>query len=341
MNKLQLIRYKVLDQCLRNPVGCFGIDDLVNACSKALTYERFTDVKISTRTIQGDLKDLRELYGAVLDDKLKDGHKRIYRYEDTSFSIIPQLIPNLSHEQEILKQVLDMLKDYESLPQYQWLQTLIKQRMLGDTMDGNSVIGFQNNPDLIGMEHFETLLSAILTKQPMEMVYKPYFGNQRERIVYPYYLKQYNNRWFLICKTSGFESLSNYAIDRIVSLQVANASFEPCDIDFDTYFDNVIGVSCQKDGSIEDILLRVSKQRYPYIASKPIHWSQTELKQMRTDDYHVIRLRLQISKELVSELLSFGNDLEVLSPLSLRESIFSKISDLFSKYRNNADILHS
>lgn len=188
MNKIQLIRYKVIDRCLKNPVGCFGIAELIDQCNKALSYERATDIYVSERTIRDDLRDIQERYGAVLDSRHRDGHKKLYRYEDTSFSIMPQIIPAASNEQKMLQQVLDALSEYEDVPQYQWLRTFIEQRLNGIDVAGQNAIGFQNNPDLIGMEHFSLLLGSILAKQPLAIQYKTYKGGKLEYIAHPYYL---------------------------------------------------------------------------------------------------------------------------------------------------------
>lgn len=61
MNKIQLIRYKVLDRCFRNSVGCFGIADLIDKCNKALSYERASETMVSERTIREDIRDIQEM----------------------------------------------------------------------------------------------------------------------------------------------------------------------------------------------------------------------------------------------------------------------------------------
>lgn len=339
MNKDKLIRYKVLDQCFRNPVGCFSIQELIEQCSKKLTYERFSETSIGERTIREDIKDFQEVYGAVFDKKLKDGKKKLYRYYDTSFSIMPQLFPELSSEKKMLQQILDMLSGYEDVPQYKWLHTFIEQRLNGVDTDGQSVIGFQNNPDLIGMDHFQTLLSAILSKQTILVEYCPYKGNIKKYDTSPYYLKQYNERWFLVAKVEGHSRLSVFPLDRIVSTCVLHHDFIETDIDFNSYFDDVIGITKDERNPIEDVLIKISHTRYPYIQTKPLHYSQTEIKAMSDEEGVVVRVRIRVNKELEAAILQLGNDVEVLQPNSLRENIANKISSLYLKYRNSADTL--
>lgn len=339
MNKIQLIRYKVLDRCFKNPVGCFGISELIDQCSKALSYERATDIIVSERTIREDIRDIQERYGAIFDVKHRDGHKKLYRYEDIEFSIMPQIIPELSGEQKMLQQVLEALSEFEEVPQYQWLRSFIEQRLNGMDTNGQNAIGFQNNPDLIGMEHFSVLLGAILAKQPLSIVYKPYKGSDREYVTHPYYLKQYNNRWFLVCQIEGQSRLSILSIDRIISVETKHIEYKSTDIDLETYFDDVIGVTKDERGLVEDVLIKISHQRYPYIRTKPLHYTQKEVHAMKDEEGVVIKIQVRINKELEAAILELGSDAVVIKPETLRASIFNKISALFTKYSNSANTL--
>lgn len=339
MNKHQLVRYKVLDRCFRNPVGCFSIQDLVELCSKALSYERATDLNVSERTIRDDIRDFKELYGAEFDDRLKDGHKKLYRYSDTSFSIMPVIIPGMTEEQKMLAQVLEMLSGYDEVPQYEWLRTLIVQRINGVSTDAQSVIGFQNNPDLMGMDHFRVLMNAILAKQVLEVIYKPYKGSSASYVCHPYYLKQYNDRWFLIAKSEGHTRLSVLPLDRIISTKELHLEFVETNIDMETYFDDIVGVTKDERTPIEDVLIKISHTRYPYIKTKPLHYSQTEIKSKRDEDGVVVRIRVRINKELEAAILQLGSDAEVLSPDTFRSGIAQKIQLMNSKYQNSANTL--
>lgn len=339
MNKIQLIRFKVLDRCLKNPVGCFGIKELIEQCNKALSFERATDMVVSERTIREDLRDIQERYGAIFDAKHKDGHKKMYRYEDSDFSIMPQIIPELSSEQKMLQQIQVALSEFEDAPQYQWLHTFIEQRLNGIESNGSSAIGFQNNPDLIGMEHFSVLLGAILAKQPLTIVYKPYIGLDREYITHPYHLKQYNNRWFLVAQVEGQIRLTIFAIDRIVSVEPKHIEYANTDIDMETYFDDVIGITKDERVPVEDVFIKISHHRYPYIKSKPLHYTQKEIHAMKDNEGVVICIHVRINKELEAAILELGSDVEVLAPETLRTSISNKISALYAKYSNSANTL--
>ena len=57
INKNAYLRYQIIDECLQC-ARPFTIDDLADACTKALS------IGVSARTIQSDLKIMRETFKA-------------------------------------------------------------------------------------------------------------------------------------------------------------------------------------------------------------------------------------------------------------------------------------
>ena len=115
----------------------------------------------------------------------------------------------------------------------------------------------------------------------------------------------------------GHKSLSLYALDRIQSVEQLHIPFVEYEGDLNAHFENVIGVSASDKAELEEVKLRISATRFPYIETKPLHWSQTEIKKESTSEYRVITLRVQINNELIASLLSLGEDIEVIEPKRL------------------------
>lgn len=326
-----LIRYRVLNRCFRNAHREFDINALLDAVNREL--EKRDCQPISERTLRADIQRLQETpYNIELDESLKSGKRRLYRYADVSFSL--PMVTLDDEEKEMLKKTIGMLSQYDDIPQYQWMLTLLSQIENGNGWEGDKrFVEFQNNADLVGIGHFQVLLGAIINKQPLSISYKPFGKPERSMNIHPYYLKQYNDRWFLVAQTEGFEDLSVLAIDRIDSIKTLHIPFIESNVDMEDYFGDSVGVTVFPDRPIEEIRLRVNAKRYPYMATKPIHWSQTELKDEATEEYKVIRLKVRINNELESAILSFGDDVEVLAPESLRLKIGEKIERLGRKYK--------
>ena len=119
-------------------------------------------------------------------------------------------------------------------------------------------------------------------------------------------------------------------MDRIKSLSQSSVSYIDNTLidDFDEYFDDVVGVSIPNNKPIEHIKLQFSKNRYPYIVSKPFHGSIKFI----DEENCIVTLDVIPNNELMALLLSFGSDVEVLEPSHLREEFSNIINDCYKKY---------
>lgn len=309
----------------------------MDVCNRGLEKKGYKI--ISKRTLQQDLCDMElSPYNARF-EKLKDGHKTIYRYAETFHGI--KIYEISDEEKHRIDGAISVLERFNGTPQYDWVRFCLQQIVSDEFMsDNRSLISFQNNPDLYGIEHFETLLKAIANKQPLKVFYAPFpYMKNGEVIVrdteiynlHPYHLKQFNNRWFLIAQAEGMPYVGNYPLDRIESIAPLHKKYIDTDIDFQEYFDNGIGVSV--NGTTETVLLKVDKLRYPYIKSKPLHWSQTEIKDRETPTHVVIRLTVCLNNELEATLFSYSNDLEVIEPTELRDKIAGRVKKMSEIYK--------
>ncbi|MGL5014911.1 MAG: helix-turn-helix transcriptional regulator [Bacteroidales bacterium] len=329
-NKHAIIRYQALDRCFQNRYKNHYIEDLVEACCVALYDYSGISEGVKRRQVIEDIKFMESVAGYSIPlERVQDGKRVYYRYEDKNFSINSQPI-SLS-EAEQLRDTIVMLNRFKGLPQFDWMEEVLTR--FEDTFklrsNVESVVEFEQNPYLRGLEFFTDLFNAILGRQVLKVSYQPAFGEVREYIMHPYYLKQYNSRWFLFGLVDG--RLMNMAIDRIDSFEhcslpyIANQT-----IDFAQYFEDVVGVTVN-ERSIETILLKIDRGRYNYIVSKPIHESQSELSQLCTEEYVVIRLKLIPNYEFETLLLGFADSVEILEPESLRQSILERARGVVSK----------
>lgn len=335
VDKQVLLRYQVLNKCFRNRYREYTIDDLVDECNEALRRADKPDV--SKRTIQNDINVLETDYGIRLNENLKRGRQRLYRYVDTSYTI--PLYRMDDEERNKIEDAIYVLKEFEGEPLYDWVRTILMQ-IEGGLLekDLSPVVSFQSNLDLKGVEHFSNLLQSIITKRVLKLKYTPYGKGQLSAIVFPYYLKEFNDRWYLIAQDKGYDSYSHYALDRIDDFEEVAVPYKESDVEFDEYFDDVIGVTVPEEET-EDIVFRISKPRFEYIRTKPLHLSQRIVEE--NDFFAVVTINVKVNKELESLILFFGNDMEVLSPGHLRQQIANKIRSMNQKYLNDAENLHS
>ena len=326
VDKQVLLRYQVLNKCFRNRYREYTIDDLVNECNKAL--RRMDKPDVSKRTIQNDINILEADYGIELDETLKQGKKRLYRYVDTNYSI--PLFRINDEERHKLQDAIRVLENFEGDPMYDWARTLLMQIEGGlFTDESTPVVSFQSNPDLKGLNLFGQLLQAIIRKRVLKIEYAPFGKDSYSERIYPYHLKQFNDRWYLIAQAVGYDSLGHYALDRIEGFEEISMPYKESDVDFEEYFDDVIGVTVPENDS-EDVVLRISKPRFEYIRTKPLHLSQRLVEENYI--FAVIKINVKINKELEALILSFGSDMEILSPDYFRAKMAEKIKVMNQKY---------
>ena len=195
------------------------------------------------------------------------------------------------------------------------------------------VIAFENPPSALGTEFLVDLYNSIINKQFLKITYKHFYAlNSYDILFSPYFLKEYNNRWFLFGWSDKNNRVENLALDRITDIRVTSGKFKENEsFNSNTYFQNIIGVTHISNAKIEKIELLISKERAPYVSTKRIHESQKILKQYKNGKV-LIELSLIINKELITQILSFGGDVEVKSPELLRIEIKLRLEEALNQY---------
>ncbi|MBK7095605.1 MAG: WYL domain-containing protein [Saprospiraceae bacterium] len=337
-NKNAVIRYHALDKCFGNPGRKYYIEDLVEACNIEL-YEFSGDERgIKRRQIIEDIKFMESEQGwSVPLERKKDGKRVYFRYSDKNYSIKQQGLNE--SEFNLLSDTLFFLKRFGGLPNFEWMEEIILRLESAFKVkhEDKSFVSFEQNPYLKGLNYFQQIFNAIHYKKVLELKYKSFKQQSSSYIIiHPYYLKQYNSRWFLFGYNEEHKSITNLSLDRILEINETHFQFiENTKIDFEEYFEDVIGVTVNENQECEKILLEINKDLWPYIESKPIHGSQKV--KNKEEDYIVIELSLQVNYELISLLMSFGENIKILQPDSLKQSLKNKAQNILKNYSIDAD----
>ena len=219
------------------------------------------------------------------------------------------------------------LRYHAELEQLKKISALLKRVKSNE----DSVIGLELHLHPKEIEYISLLFDAIVNKQVLTLRYRSFKANKPIVCeVHPYFLKQYSNRWFLFGWNAEFAQITNFALDRIeaVSPMLAEYIEKPAKVDFDTYFNDIVGVTVPQVKRVEHVVMRVAPDRYLYIKNKPIHPSQKNYdKEMR------ISIDVIPNAELVALLLSFGSQLEVLAPQSVRDMMREPVKTLNKFYK--------
>lgn len=331
-NKNATIRYQALNQCFQNPGRTYYIDDLIEACNDSLLEIDPNSTGIKRRQIFDDIKFMRDSKGFNAPiESYKDGKKAFYRYSDLSFSINNQ--PLNEREALQLKESLTTLSRFKGLPQFEWVDEMKARLEVSFRLKSEEkVIEFEENQYLTGKENIGVLYDAIINKQVLKIQYQPFKRDgSMLMILHPYFLKQYNNRWFLFGKNGDAKSITTIALDRIESIQLVSEVYLPnMEINFEEYLDDVVGVSVPTDGIVEKVILKIDAESWPYIKTKPIHGSQKIKEQ--TSKYTIIELQVIPNYELETLIFSYAENIEVVGPETLRKKISERAFLLKEKY---------
>lgn len=334
-NKNALLRYKVLDNCFRNPGKRYFIDDLISECDNILLEIDPSSNGISRRQIFEDISFMESKEGWSIElEKLRDGKKVYYRYVDQSFSINNMPLNDVEINQ--LKSAINILSQFKGMPQFEWVNELVPKLKQGLTSDETAatIIEFDSNQYLKGIEHLGTLHNAIFYKKVLEISYQPFEDTEPFKVsIHPYFLKQYNNRWFLFGYNPEKEKFDwNMALDRIVSIrEVQDVYIKNNQINWQDYFEDIIGVTKPVDAEVENVVLLFTGKTGKYMETKPLHGSQ---KSKWLDDQTLeVRLNIIINYELERLILSYAESVKVLKPLSLKNTILKRLTEATLQYK--------
>ncbi|MEO6831612.1 MAG: WYL domain-containing protein [Chitinophagaceae bacterium] len=331
-NKHAVIRYQALDKCFRNPGRRYYIDDLVEACNKAIADFTGNETGVKRRQVLEDIKYMESLAGwSIPLERMREGHKVYFKYEDRRFSINNQ--PLNETEANQLKEALQTIARFKGMPQFEWVDE-ISARLdsgLGLSQNVEKIIEFEQNNYLKGLEFITPLYNAILYKKTSTIDYQSFRQNAPQSIEFhPYFLKQYNNRWYVFGRNGEF--VVNLALDRIISIEESKTSFIPnTSIDYNEYFEDVVGVTVPDGAALAHIVLKVRNELLPYIKTKPMHGSQ-KLKEQRAE-FALVSLDLIPNYELESLILSYGEGIEVLQPETLRMKLKERVEKININYQ--------
>ncbi|SFD31768.1 Predicted DNA-binding transcriptional regulator YafY, contains an HTH and WYL domains [Chitinophaga sp. CF118] len=325
-NKNALIRYKTIDACLRNRRRKWTLENLIDAVSDALYDYEGIDKGISRRSVQSDIQLMRS-------DKLGYNapiivvSKKYYTYEDATYSITN--IPLNEQDLGRMNEAVEVLKQFKGFSHFSSLNEVVQKledHVYAAAHHSPSVIDFEKNDRLKGLEHLEMLYQSIIQQKAVLMTYQSFKAREEASFVFHvWWLKEYKNRWFAVgVKGEGLQILT-LALDRIGQLEIVdNTSYiENDEITPSEYYRDVIGVTVGRSLRPNNVKVFVSNEHAPYIMTKPMHHSQEVIE--RSGDGIIINLKVQVNFELEREILGYAEGMRVLSPEMLRKRIYKKL----------------
>ena len=198
-----------------------------------------------------------------------------------------------------------------------------------------------------GNQHLLQVLEAMRENRMLRICYQDFFDAEpREVLLQPWLVRVFKRRWYVVgpmvnrpegervTNSPQPNDIHRYALDRIEHIETMNETFKmPSDFSADDYFKEAFGIIVDKeDYDVETIRLKVydTNHRREYLRSLPLHWTQQETEQH--EHYSIFEMRLAPTYDYLQELLSMGNEVEVISPDYVRQEMKWRVSEMMAKY---------
>lgn len=183
-----------------------------------------------------------------------------------------------------------------------------------------------------GTENLYGLLHAIKNRLQIKFTYQKFWEEElSQRLVEPYALKEFKNRWYIMAKDSKDNNIKSFALDRLTNLEITNLNYQyPDNYSIEQSYRYCFGIISPNDEEPQDIILSFDPFQGKYIKTLPLHDTQQVL--VDNDEEMKIKLKLCLTHDLVMELLSFGDNMKVIEPKSLADQIKQAHEKAFRQY---------
>lgn len=363
-NKNAVIRYMYLDQMLSDRYNKFTCEDLLKKVNERLAfagyptiggdqsdYERY--IKSGKRVIQLDLQALQESpFNMEIDSSEKFYGSPVYRYADQTQSLFSKSLSD--DEKRLLQEVLNTLGQFSGLDSFEWLHDLQEKlndkRAFGrgeynkEMQVPRKIISFSSNDYLEGKDYLGTLFALISNKKVVDVEYGPFGEIPRTIRLYPYLLKQYNDRWYLIgtpLATDEFpyreDFYINLPLDRINGVtSVDGVDYVDCDEFFEERYEDIVGITWIKEEEQREIIFAVKDSYTGYVDTKPLHGSQIKFPADRQkelhdkygafDGYTFYSINVKPNRELYNTIYRNIESIVLISPTRIRERMIQELT---------------
>ena len=302
MSKQEYIaRYLLIINCLKR--GKATWNDILNHLETQSEIADYNYV-ISQRTFQRDISEIRTLWNYDIQNNKSTGYYFIVEDEEQN-NENTHLLDSFN-----LFNALSLTNNYSDYIQFE-----------------------SRTPK--GTEHIYGLLHSIKNKFITEIQYHKFYESKAETvIVNPYLIKQFKGRWYLLCLKTEINEIRTYALDRILSLDIKKKKFAVSkDLDLVNYFKNCFGIITPDNTMPEKIVFSFNNEQANYIKNYPLHESQRIIK--GSSDKTTFEISVYVTYDLIMELLSYGEEIEIVSPKSLIKEITNIHTSSITKYKTS------
>jgi predicted DNA-binding transcriptional regulator YafY len=326
-NKSAVIRYRIIDSCLTNtnrrfPTMDFIIKKIEDQIDTSLSYSMFTK----------DLQNMRTIYGAPIKF---DRYNKGYYYTEPDFSI--KEFPLTRDEIEALDFSTALFQQLKNTRMFKQFESAINKVIEGyrvSAIIGKSeqqILQVEEPMKTEGNDWLDIILKAIVEKNCLKITYQAFGKESKDHEFSSYLLKEYHNRWYAVGYSKRAGNILVLALDRIANVEnckekyISDDKFIPAD-----FFKYSFGITQIHTAKPQTIVLSFNPDQAAYIISQPLHSSQKVILQNKQEVK--IQLNVYITQELKMAILSYGQEVKVLQPKSLKAELKKIIEKMIINY---------
>ena len=262
-------------------------------------YDDTLEFNFSKRTLQRDIKEIRTILG--IDIVFSRANKGYYIEQD-------------DYGSDFFLKTIEEINSFSALKLTNSLENVV----------------YLEKRQPKRAEFLPEIIQAIQKRNKIEFNYLK-FGETQEttRKVNPIAIKEFNNRWYLIAEDQ--DTIKNFGLDRMTKLVTLNERIgKKIDFDYEEKYQHCFGIIAPNTEEPYDVVLEVSKKQAAYLETLPLHSSQHIIK--RSGDKVHIGLKVYITTDFISEILSMGRFIKVLQPQILKDRIKEHLNELNTFY---------
>jgi proteasome accessory factor B len=258
-----------------------------------------TTFEYAIRTFERDKKDISTLFGI-------DIH---YNRKDKTYAIDEAEI-----EDQSVTRMIDAFSIHHALQEGNKLSPSV----------------FLEKRKSLGTEHIYGIIHAIQNGYILQFTHQKHWENfSTQREVKPIAIKESQQRWYLVAMDKKDETVKTFGLDRISNLKITDTKFKPVAYNVEKEFQHAFGVETYD--AAEKVILQFSNKQGNYIKTFPLHESQRILEE--TEDTIMLEIYIHTTNDIKMELLKYGSNVKVISPISLQNEIKNRISEMSKLYK--------
>nr|WP_315254491.1 WYL domain-containing protein [uncultured Flavobacterium sp.] len=257
-----------------------------------------TTFEYAIRTFERDKKDIATLFGIVIN----------YNRKDKTYTIDEDEI-----EDQSVTRMIDAFSIHHALQEGNKLSPSV----------------FLEKRKSSGTEHIYGIIHAIQNLQLLRFTHKKHWESDYSvREVKPIAIKESHQRWYLVALDKKDDIVKTFGLDRITNLTITDTRFKPILYNVEREFQHAFGVETYSPA--EKIVLQFSNQQGNYIKTFPLHESQQIIEEK--EDILLLEIYIHTTNDIIMELMKYGADVKVISPVRLQNEIKNKITKMTNLY---------